>query len=180
MKDRNFGIDLLRILSMFMICILHILWFGVRLDSLKPNTLNNCFAWLLEILNYCAVDCFAMISGYVMLNNAIIADFHFSKIFRLWFQVFFILSVITILFLTVDELNPFLPEELNNFTLKSKHSFGGLLKNILPLYGERYWYFSAYFGLYFISPFINKICCSLNYKEYKLLLLVFLHQIHCL
>lgn len=60
----------------------------LHIAYIKQNTLNYYLTWLLEIMNYCAVDCFAMISAYVMINNKKIDDFYFSKIFKLWFNVF--------------------------------------------------------------------------------------------
>ena len=63
--DRNDGIDLLRIVSMYMITILHVCGQGgamVRIAS-HPATYYAC--WLLETMCMCAVNCYGLISGYV-------------------------------------------------------------------------------------------------------------------
>lgn len=62
---RNYGIDLLRIVSMFMVVFLHILGGGgvLELDSLSGASYWT--AWTLKTASYCAVDIFAIISGYV-------------------------------------------------------------------------------------------------------------------
>ena len=69
MKDkqngRNYGIDLLRIISMVMIQILHILGNGGILNASIGAPVRNNVAWFLEIASYCAVNCYALISGYV-------------------------------------------------------------------------------------------------------------------
>lgn len=64
MKSRNYGIDLLRIVSMFMICILHVIgvWGG---EASATLSLNYNIAWLIECACDCAVNAFALISGYV-------------------------------------------------------------------------------------------------------------------
>ena len=72
MKERNYGIDLLRILSMFMVVLLHLCGFGGVLSNVKPFSVNYYIAWFLEIVSYCAVDVFALISGFVGAKNEIL------------------------------------------------------------------------------------------------------------
>ena len=62
---RNYGVDLLRILSMFFVIILHCLGKGGVLDAAKQGTAQYSSAWFLEAVAYCAVNIFGMISGYV-------------------------------------------------------------------------------------------------------------------
>ena len=63
-NERNYGIDLLRIVLMYMVCILHTLGCGGVLAACTEGTTPHKVFWLLEILSYCAVDAFALISGY--------------------------------------------------------------------------------------------------------------------
>ena len=65
---RNYGIDALRIVSMFMIVILHTLGHGGILSSV------SIFSG-----KYCAVNCYALISGYVGINS----KYRYSKIISL-------------------------------------------------------------------------------------------------
>ena len=65
MEERNYGIDLLRIVSMMMVVLLHVLGQGGILDGSDPLTVKSETAWLLEIGAYSAVNIYAMISGYV-------------------------------------------------------------------------------------------------------------------
>ena len=62
---RNYGIDILRIVSMIFICMLHILGQGGILLKTEPQSVNYFSSWFLEIFAYCSVDCYALISGYV-------------------------------------------------------------------------------------------------------------------
>lgn len=64
-KDRNYGIDLLRLISMFMVVILHVLGNGGILASTTNLSLKGEVYWALEILCYGAVNIYAIISGYV-------------------------------------------------------------------------------------------------------------------
>ena len=64
-KERNAGIDLLRIVSMFFVVVLHSLGQGGILFNTAVGSSQYKVAWLLEIFAYGAVDIFALISGYV-------------------------------------------------------------------------------------------------------------------
>lgn len=63
--ERNWGIDSLRVLCMFMIVIWHILWHGGVLANVSVPSLQYDIAWLLAMLAFGAVNCYGLISGYV-------------------------------------------------------------------------------------------------------------------
>ena len=65
MERRNYGIDLLRMLAMWMVIILHILNKGGVLSAAAPLSAGYEAAKLLEAGAYCAVNCYGLISGYV-------------------------------------------------------------------------------------------------------------------
>ena len=94
MQERNYGIDFLRIISMFMIVILHILGNGGILASVQTGSVKYHLTWFMEIASYCAVNCYALISGYV----GIYSKHKLSNIFYLWIQVIFYTLSITLLF----------------------------------------------------------------------------------
>ena len=93
-NERNFGIDLLRILAMYMVVVLHVLGHGGILEACERFSLNYYIAWVLETSAYCAVDIFAMITGYGIVNT----KFNGFKMIPLWLNVFFYSAIITILF----------------------------------------------------------------------------------
>ena len=74
--QRNYGIDLLRIVSMIMIVTLHVLGKGGVLKNTVPLSYRYEVAWFLETASYCAVNCYAINSGYV----AVKSKFKYSKI----------------------------------------------------------------------------------------------------
>ena len=82
---RNYGIDLLRLVLMFMVCMLHTLGQGGVLYASVDGTIGYKAYWFLEILSYCAVDGFAIVSGYVASNR----PRKYEKLVNMWFQAFF-------------------------------------------------------------------------------------------
>ena len=68
-KERNYGIDLLRIVSMIMVVTLHIMNAGGVLGATERMSAKYELASLLQIMTYCAVNCYALISGYVGVNS---------------------------------------------------------------------------------------------------------------
>ena len=141
--NREYGIDLLRILSMLMVVILHTLGNGGVLNNVKAGSVNYYVAWLMEIAVLCAVDCFALISGYVLYKPG----FKLSRLIELWFQVFFYSVAITAVFFVID-----------------RHSVSAkdVVLGIAPVLTKRYWYFTAYVGLFFFTPFINRAIDSFD------------------
>ena len=89
---RNYGIDFLRCFSMFMVVMLHILGHGGILNNATSGSLNYGVAWLLETMAYCAVNCYALISGFVGTK----AKYRYTNIVMLWLQVVFYTIIITV------------------------------------------------------------------------------------
>ncbi len=147
-RERNYGIDLLRIVSMVLILCLHIIGQGglmVR-NTADPSNYNAC--WLLEAAAMCAVNCYGLVSGYIGVNG----KFRAGRIVELWLQVFFYSAGITLVY---HFLKPGL--------IKAEI----LQKSLLPVTTGTYWYFSGYFVLFFVMPFINKGVQALSQKELK-------------
>ncbi len=134
--NRNYGIDLLRIISMFMVCVLHVLGAGGVLSATEPFRTQYNVSWFLEALSFCAVNCYAIISGYV----GVYAKHKYSGIVNLWLQVFFYSLLITVLFYNWQP--GLVSEEVQ-------------LKAVFPVSMGQYWYFTAYFLLYFFAPILN-------------------------
>lgn len=63
--DRNYGIDLLRIVSMAMIVVLHVLGHGKLLESVEAGSPKYYVLWFMETMAYCSVNCYGLVSGYV-------------------------------------------------------------------------------------------------------------------
>lgn len=157
-KQRNYGIDLLRVISMCMIIMLHFLGHGGVLNSVEDGTANYWVAWLLETIAYSGVAMFASISGYVgwkpqkedNRNRAV-------GFILLWMQVAFyslIISAATWLF---------------------HHEIGitGILKGIFPIATDTYWYFTAYFLLFLLMPLLNHLIDKVDCDSVWILIISF-------
>lgn len=152
LKNRNYGIDLLRIFSMFLIVILHTLGHGGILGSVEIHSGKYWGLWLIEISAYCAVDCFALISGYVMWKSS----FKLEKISELWIQVLFYSVVLTGFVFCV---NP------------AVRSTDNILTAIFPITRGQWWYLSSYFGMYLLGPVMNSAVCNLSRSDLKRVIL---------
>ena len=147
MTKRNYGIELLRILSMTMIVILHILRWGGVLDHLAPGSLGQHLGQILQVATFCCVNCFALTSGYVMCQS----KSRLSRFLRLWLQVLFY----SFGFLAVFAL--LRPEALH---------MGALKETFLPISMRQYWYISAYMGMYVLVPVLNTAIKGLDKKAF--------------
>lgn len=150
---RNYGIDLLRILLMLMVVLLHVLGDGGVLDSVEPFSLNYSLAWLLESFAYCAVNCYALITGYFYIDG----KYKVSSMILLWFQAFLYTAGI---FAAACLLKPdlfYVPD---------------LLEAVFPVSTGAYWYLSAYVGLFVMIPFLNAAICAMPEQKMKKMLFV--------
>ena len=142
---RNLGIDLLRMVCMFMIVMLHTLGHGGILGASQMGTSNYAASWFWEIAALCAVNCYALISGYVGCTS----KFKYSNIVVLWLQVAFYSVLDTVLIaLYYPNVDGMIELELSFY----------------PVTNQRYWYFTAYFAMYFFIPFLNYLINNLEKK----------------
>ena len=150
-SERNYGADLLKIVSMWMIPVLHVLGHGGILELAQPFTFRGGAAWLLEAAAFCAVNNYALISGYVGYGKR----FRPSRLIYLYLQVLFYRLLITALFLL------FRPEAV---------TAEQVLNALIPVrFGH--WYFTAYFSLFFFIPFLNRVIQSFEKKACEWLML---------
>ena len=140
---RNWGVDLLRILSMFMVVVLHVLGQGGILVAQVPFDYGWVLCWTLESACFCAVNCFGIISGYVSRAETLSIRACFFR----WAQVAFYSVLLTIL------IGVIFPNTL---------SVRQLLGSFFPVATQKYWYFTAYFALMFFTPFLNQLLNMLN------------------
>ncbi len=153
---RNYGIDLLRLVSMLMVVMLHVLYQGGILTSVDDLTFKGELLWFLEILCYCAVNCFAVISGYV----GLFSRNKKSGLINTWIQVIFysvgIKLIETVVLLAMGK----------SIAIKS------IFTAFFPLIFDTNWYFTAYFCLFFFVPFYNHIINTMERKQVKGLIAV--------
>ncbi|MEH2957042.1 acyltransferase [Candidatus Merdisoma sp. JLR.KK006] len=147
-KERNFGIDLLRIFCMHMIVLHHILDYCGISAGVELFSVNYSIVCLLHGVNHCAVNTYALITGYVYVDS----NYKLSNIIKMWLQVLFY----TVGFLAVFAV--LAPE-----TVDSKI----ILSSLFPMLSNHYWYFTQYVCMFFFIPVLNLILNNWNPREFK-------------
>lgn len=145
---RNYGIDFLRMFSMFSVVVLHVLGAGGVLDAVGMLSVSYDAVWFLEIIAYCAVNCYGLISGYVGVKS----KFKYANILYLYLQVIFYTVLLTV---------------GAGICLSGPVGKKDLIKAFFPFVTGYYWYFTAYFCIFFFMPFMNKLLYALDEKQAK-------------
>lgn len=150
---RNYGIDLLKMFSMFLVVILHVLGQGGILYNTELLSVNYNVAWSMELIAFCAVNCFALASGYVGING----NYKFSRIIYLWSVTVFygILSNIIFSFCGMDLSLQMWKAAFMPFLYGNMRGF--------------YWFFTAYAVTFLFIPFFNHLINTLTKKQATLL-----------
>lgn len=151
--ERNLGIELLRIVSMFLIIVLHCLGIGGAGKCAPEGTAENSLLWLMTAVCYGGANLYALTSGYVCIR----ATHRWERLVELWLQVFFY----SVGIFAVD-----------HFIGGGSISWRQWISLLLPVTTNRYWYFSAYFFLFAFLPFLNPLLDRLSRRQYRLLLLL--------
>ena len=144
---RNYGIDLFRIVCIFGVVVLHIMGHGGVLTN-ADSPLGFAVSWFIELAAFPAVNCFVLISGYVGFRQ----EKYYPKlrnIISLFFTVFFFSVAICLIV---------------KFVFNQGVTTAALIKSFLPVLSGRYWFFSAYFALFLISPALNLFVHRANKK----------------
>ena len=153
--DRNYGIDLLRLVLMFMVVVLHTLGNGGVLRNLELTSPNYYIAWFIECMCYCAVNCYALITGYVSYNR----QYKLCSLLMIWIQTIVYTLGISALFFIMSS-NPKII------------SLGYLRNAFLSSQGNSLWYVPAYSGLYILIPVLNGAVKQLDERASKAFLLL--------
>lgn len=147
--QRESNIELLRIVSMFMLLCLHanFLAFGNPLnEGISTLETNHIARVLLENLCIIAVNVFVLISGFFGIK------FRIKSILSLLFQVLFYNAVCLLIVTFVFE---------HPITISGFLSVG------------KWWFFNSYILLYILSPVINAFIKSAERSTYKTIIISF-------
>ena len=154
MKERNIGLDLLRIIAMIMIVSLHVLGKGQFISDVSNNRLYQISA-LLEIVCIVAVNCYVLITGYFQIDS----KFRVKKVVSIWVKVLLYSITIYIILMCLG---------VKDFSAIE------LVRSFFPIITNVYWFVNCYLLLYILSPFLNKLIKNLNKKEFRKLLAILL------
>ena len=154
-QKRHSGFETMRILSMVMIILMHGIGHGGLGSAAPQGSAAFWIYWLLFILARVSTNCFVMLSGYYLSERK--GSVHAGRLFRIGAQVWFY-SMLTFCAAVRAGAVPL--------------SAVKLLRALLPLTSNGYWFASAYFLMYLSVPVLNAVVQSLDRRQYKTLLLV--------
>lgn len=148
-KNRNLGIELLRIISMFMILISHFSFHCIS-KNFELNFAQKIFFDSILFGNI-GVVIFLIISGYFYNTK-----FKIKKLIK-----FILCTQFYSIFLYI------LSSYNNVFSIKD------FIMSFFPINSNLYWFMTSFIIIYIISPFISKFLGSLKEKEFKYFLVIY-------
>lgn len=134
-RERNLGVDALRILAMLMIVVYHMLGHGWILPLIHETSWKFELLTALNAVCMAGVDCFVLISGYVGVRSRV----RYASLALQWARVLFYSVAITGIAAAL------VPGGIGK---------GQWLAAFTPTVSGQYWYFSAYAGCFMLSPLI--------------------------
>ncbi len=151
MKVRQSNYELMRIVSMLLIIIYHILIHGNVLNH-TTGVLNFIFL-LLICITLVHVNSFVLVTGYFNYDK----EFKWKKFWNIFLQAWFYQIIIVIILLVTGLL-----------------SIGGsyTLINVLSPLNYNYWFIVCYLMLYLVTPFLNRLIINISQKEHKKLIIL--------
>lgn len=158
-QKRMYGLDLLRIISMFGIIGLHLFNNGGILESLNVNSINYYPLLFIYVLCYLSVNIFAMLSGYLYIDKK---NIKYNNIFQLITTTFFYCLIITVIFYG-----------FNIFRIREQ-GIVYFISSIVPPIVGRYWYITSYVLLFFMIPYMNFLIHNISKDKLKKMLCILL------
>ena len=153
-NSRNYGLDLLKFLSMVYVIIIHTYGSGGILST--SQGFSNRIAIAVLCFATISVDAFALVTGYTSYTD-VPKPFNYKRLFDTWIQVFFYGLIITL---------------ICNFVFSGKIDTEAFLRACLPVFYNEYWYFTAYFLVTLLSPLILTAVRHLSEASLKKLIVV--------
>lgn len=150
-QKRNSNIELLRVISMFMVILIHLMTKTSVLWEMNHGQPVYYISWFLYAFCMTGVNCYVLISGYFGTES----KFKFDRLIRIYFQVLFYSVGIAVIM------------RICHFDLKD-----GWLNVLLPITRREYWFATVYLGLYCLTPFLNLALKNISEKQLRQLLLV--------
>lgn len=155
-KERQSGIELLRIIAMIQIIYLHLYLYGnMHSASVSAGDLDGFLVTFVWSFCRAPVDLFIMISGYFMIT----AKFDIKKTIKRALttygaMIFYSLTISVIFFIA----NP------------DKVTAVSVAKAIFPLTSKTWYFLSNYIIILLLSPFLNRMLTTLTKKQYLYLI----------
>lgn len=155
-RQRKSNIEILRLISMFLIIVYHYIFYGLKPLS-NPISFDVQAGWggyismeALWVLSGVAVNCYVMITGYFLINKK---EIRWDGVCRTWIQTLFY----SLFFLFISM---FLGMPIDN---------EDIMKSLFPVCSREYWFVTSYIGLLLFAPFLSILVCSLSKRQFLFL-----------
>lgn len=161
-NKRNTSFELMRILSMFMVCAFHWQLHGYN-DSISSSNLcvNQIISFVFGSWGILGVNLFFILSFYFLNKKK---ENSYSKIIRLVIKVSFFGTTIYIIGILIGATN---------------FSYIQMIKSIFGVFAYQYWFITVYIIILIIAPMLNKILAELSTRECHILLSIMIYVTYC-
>ena len=149
--QRMVSIEVMRLIAMFLIVIGHSVYNGVSntpMEVVFPGGGGNFFIKSLLLLSHTAVNLYVMITGYFLIEKT---DFRWKGFANVWLITLFY----CIFFLLAFAI--FQPSVL---------SVPVIVKSLLPVTTNQYWFITTYMALLLLAPYISRLVSGFNKRQY--------------
>lgn len=151
-KERMSNIELLRIISMFMVIMIHLFTKSNVLWEMGLNQGVYYIAWFLYGLCMTGVNCYVIISGFFSIES----KFRPEKIIKIYVQVLFYSVTLAL---------------AAKFLLRLDLT-SSIVAVFLPVTRQEYWFATIYIGLCCLMPFLNILVRAMERKQFQCLLIM--------
>lgn len=171
--SRNYKIEIIRIIAMFMIVMTHVEFHGFANIVDRPFCLNTLFLDFIKPFGQYGNSLFIMISGYFLCSSTRKKISVIKIITQVWFYSWSIALIFLVLKL------PILSEGLRDSAFSDNITFTTLnIKDLVlsacPLlfWDRSNWFVTIYLILYLLIPYLNTVINSLSKNQMKKLLII--------
>jgi len=160
-SNRITSIEALRVIAMFMIVVMHYVFYGLKMNPIHEyydmSSFRGCLDYLtmeaLYILSGTAVNCYVMITGYFLIDKL---TYRWGGVIKTWFLALFY----SVVFLIIA------------FLLKFDVEVSDIIQAMLPVHQSAYWFVTSYIGLLLFAPILSRAAASFSKRSYQIVLVV--------
>lgn len=152
-NERNYAIDILRIIAMLMIISLHFFSYNPAIKSISPFSIVGILKRILHSISAISVNCYILISGYYLIKF----QFKLKKIMHIVAEVW-IYSVLIYIILI--------------FQGSAVYSIKNMIFAFIPTLTREYWFITSYIGAYIFSPILRNILNKMDKRTHAMAIII--------
>ncbi len=165
-KQRDSGIELMRIIAMLMVVGLHALLYGNYLDAISSyDGIIKDSAYFIRITFAPCVNMFVIISGYFMVTSSFDLKKTCKRTFSVYKIIFFYSVVLSVLVLILG------PQYYTSNGV-TENPVDIIVRMFIPVSSSQWYFFTSYIFMCLLAPFLNIALQKLTKRRYLFLLLV--------